>query len=77
MAEQAFSYLGKFEFEEGANPGLNILVIREHGAVRLVGEGVDQTSSADTPAEWEAQLLTLLPELGIQTDDFHYVEPFR
>ncbi len=77
MAEQAFSYLGKFEFEKGASPGLNILVIREHGVVRLVGEGVDQACIADTPAEWEAQLLTLLPELGIQSSHLHYVEPFR
>lgn len=41
MSKERFSYLGKFEFEEGARPGLNILVIREFGEVRFVGEGVE------------------------------------
>lgn len=76
MSEVGFSYLGKFEFNEGATPGLNILVIKEDGVVRFVGEGVDHAGDADTPDGWEAQLRTLLPELGIDTEVFHYVAPF-
>ena len=76
MSKERFSYLGKFVFEEGAGPGLNILVIREYGAVRFVGEGVDHAGYADTPAAWESQLRTLLPELGIQAKALSYVEPF-
>ena len=76
MTELGFSYLGKFEFNEGASPGLNILVIKEDGVVRFVGEGVDRAGEADTPEGWEAQLRTLLPELGINTDAFHYIQPF-
>ncbi len=77
MSEDTFSYLGKFEFEEGDSPGLNILVIKENGVVRFVGEGVDHAGYADNPAAWEDQLRTLLPELGIAAEAFHYVEPFR
>ena len=50
MSTERFSYLGKFVFEEGAGPGLNILVIREFGEVRFVGEGVDHAGYAETPA---------------------------
>ena len=76
MSKERFSYLGKFEFEEGARPGLNILVIREFGEVRFVGEGVDHAAYADTPVAWEAQLRTLLPELGIHAKALSYIKPF-
>ncbi|MDP6403286.1 MAG: hypothetical protein QF467_07040 [SAR202 cluster bacterium] len=76
MSTERFSYLGKFVFEEGASPGLNILVIREFGEVRFVGEGVDHAGHADTPAGWKSQLSTLLPALGIQARALSYVEPF-
>lgn len=76
MSTETFSYLGKFVFEEGASPGLNILVIREFGEVRFVGEGVDHAGYAETPAAWEAQLRALLPELGIQAKALSYIEPF-